>query len=167
MPVVVTRGEYVVFDAVTSPSLPEIPGNTPGWETIDYSALYDLAPVIGDDRPIPGVAGRLAVPREEDELVAALPMRFIGSHDWEGDPYEDARIGLRTNLRYFGENVVRPPGTTDGLRGITFHQLDGSTATAQVIVQSPLQVAFSPGSVLARAVLTLIIPAGSLTVSGS
>lgn len=154
MPNVITRTEYLSFAAEGGASA--VPLNTPAWECIDYSQMYDSPPVVGDNRPITGVTGRLAVPREEDESEIHLPMMFFGSANHENTPYGDARIGLRTNLRYFRTALMRAAsGTT---RSATFHRLDGGTETAEVIVIPPLQVAFR-GPILARAVLTIVVPA--------
>jgi hypothetical protein len=155
-----SRVQYLSFDAIDS--IPALALNLDGcWECDDYSDMYDAPPVLGEDRHIPGVAGRLAVAREEDEAVKSLPMKFMGIKDHSGAAHTDPRIGLRVNLDYFRTNIVRPlSGHTT--RAVTFHLLDGSTTkTGNVIVEPPLQVAFQ-GPVLARGVLRIVIPAGML-----
>lgn len=155
MPNVITRTEYLSFAAEGGASA--VPLNTPAWECVDYSQMYDSPPVLGDNRHIPGLTGRLAVAREEDERQISLPMAFFGAANHENATYADARIGLRTNLRYFRTALMRAAsGTT---RAATFTRLDGGTETAEVQIIPPLQVAFQ-GPVLARAVLTIIVPAG-------
>lgn len=159
MPAVVTRAEYLSFDVVGA--FPAVPMNTPAWDVVDYSSLYDGPPVVGDDRPIPGSPGRLAVAREVDELVVALPLVVYGDRSYDDLPYADARIGVRANLDYLRTNVVLPPGTSTGTRPVTFHRLDGTTRAGPAVVLSPLSVAVA-GPTSVRAVLRLVIPAGSL-----
>jgi hypothetical protein len=158
----ITRTEYLSFDSVASPSLPAVALNTPAWEAIDYGPLYDMSPpLVGDDVQIPGVAGRLFQPHEEDELTFSLNMRFYGRYQHDNTVNSDPRVGLRLNLDYFRTNVVR--GNPGQLRAVTFHKLGGgSNLTGSVIVMPPLQVAFH-GPALAYAVLTLKIPAGRLS----
>lgn len=155
---VITRSEYLSFAAEGGALA--IPLNTPAWECVDYFDLYDSPPVIGVNRSIPGTSGRLAIAREEDEAEIHLPMVFMGGYDMDGGVYGDPRIGLRSNLRVFRTNVMRAAsGTT---RTVTFHRLDGGTESGEVQVIPPLKVAFK-GVTLARAVLTIVIPAGVLT----
>lgn len=155
-----SRVEYLSFDAVGA--IPALALNLAGcWECVDYSQMYDSPPVVGENRPIPGVAGRLAQVHEEDERAVSLPMVFFGAANYAGTPYADERVGVRSNLAYFRTNIMRPGSAAT--RAVTFHRLDGTTTeTGSVVVIPPLQVAFS-GPTLARAVLTFVIPAGVLS----
>ena len=158
MPNVITRTEYLSFAAEGGASA--VPLNTPAWECVDYSEMYDSPPVLGGNRHIPGAAGRYAIPLEEDEREIHLPMKFFGGYDHTNSAHTDPRVGLRTNLRYFRTNLMRAAsGTT---RTATFHRLDGGTESAEVQIIPPLQVQFH-GPALAYAVLTIIVPAGVFT----
>jgi hypothetical protein len=155
-----SRVEYLSFDTVGA--IPALALNLAGcWECVDYSQMYDSPPLLGENRHIPGVTGRTPIKHEEDERQVSLPMVFFGDASYNGTPYSDTRIGLRSNLAYFRTNIMRQGSATT--RAVTFHRLDGTTTeTGGVIVLPPLQVAFA-GPTLARAVLTLVIPAGVLS----
>jgi len=151
--------EYLNFDAVGA--FPSLALNLAGcWECTDYAQMYDGPPVVGENRPIPGATGRLAVQREEDEAVINLPMVFRGVANHLGVPYADARIGVRTNLRFFRTNILRPLAA-QATRPVTFHRLDTGTESGDVIVQSPMAMAFQTPA-KARGVLVLIVPAAVL-----
>lgn len=160
MPTIITRTEYLSFDAAGS--YPAVPLNTPGWDCQDYSGLYGNPPTVGEDRIIPGTNGRLAVKRQLDELTVSLPMTIYGEANHEGTAYADARIGMRTNLLFLRTNLLQPITSGNGTRAVTFHLLDGTTDTGSVIVEGDMAVAFAAPT-LARAVLRLVIPAGVLT----
>lgn len=155
-----SRVEYLSFNSVGA--IPALALNLAGcWEVTDYAQMYDAPPVVGDDRVVPGSPGRLAVLREEDERVVSLPMQFFGDANYAGTPYTDQRVGMRSNLAYFRTNIMRPG--TAATRAVTFHRLDGTTTeTGSVVVLPPLQVALV-GPMMARAVLTFVIPAGVLS----
>lgn len=155
MPAVITRAEYGTLDVVGA--FPSIPLNTPAWDAESYFELYLPPEQVGEDRPIPGVTGRLAMPREWDEGIAGIPLVVYGTHDYQGVAYADARLGLRTNLRFLRDNVFKPPGTADGTRPFTFHELGGAAYTEDVIVQMG---AASAKTSFARLTVRLIVPAG-------
>lgn len=158
MPAVITRPEYGIFPVVGA--LPSIPLNTPAWDVESYAEWLIFLELIGEDRPIPGVDGRLPMPDEVDEGIVGLPFAIYGENDYEGTPYADARVGLRQNLRFLRTNLFRPPGTADGTRPFEFHDLDGVTVeTADVKVRAATW-AF-PGPTLARVTIRLIVPAGA------
>lgn len=161
MAAVVTATEYLTFDTVGS--FPAIPMNTPAWEVLDYSSLYEQAPTVGGNRVIPGAPGRLPILREYDEASISLPLVVFGGADYEDAPYADTRIGVRANLEFLRDNVLALAGTSDGTRPVTFTKYDGSTITGDVIVESPLQIGTDLGPAAVRAVLRLVIPAGALT----
>jgi hypothetical protein len=157
MAAVITRAEYGIF-AASAPH-PAIPLNTPAWECVDYSPLYDTAPLVGANRAIPGVAGKLAVARERDEWQVSLRLVVLGSHDYEGNEYAEPREGLRTNLRFLRTSVFRPAIT----RTFTFYGIDEVAETGTVQVAPPFQPVFV-GPAAARLVLNLVVPSGAFTV---
>lgn len=159
MPAVITQPEYGILPVVGA--LPAIPLNTPAWDVESYAEWLIFLELVGEDRIIPGNPGRLALPDEIDEAIVGLPFVIYGEQDLEGTPYADARVGLRTNLRYLRTNLFRPPGTADGTRPFEFHDLDGVTVeTADVKLRTGTWGFPGSGSVVARTTLRLIIPAG-------
>lgn len=160
MPTVVTRTEYATFS--TWGSLPAVPLNTPGWECTNYESLYDAAAMVGANRPRPGLPGRLAMGREIDEWQVSLRITVLGQQDHEGTAYDDAREGMRENLLFLRTNLLVD---TDA-RPFEFHQFNGDVLEGDVQVVPPMSPVFA-GPAAARIVLNLIVPAGSLTLSGS
>jgi hypothetical protein len=163
MPTIITPNvEWLEFDA-DSP-LPMVPTATPGWRVLDYTPLRSRPPKLGGNRPVPGVAGRLAIPREWDELAVLLPIRIKGTHDWEGTAYDDRFEGVDANHEYLQENVIDVLGS----RAVTFHRRNGDELVGEAN-DFQLAVAVDPaseGDVL-TGVLSFKIPAGFLTPAGS
>lgn len=161
MPAVKTRVECLTFDEVGA--IPDIPLNTPAWECQSYAALTDAPPALGEDRHIPGLPGRLFMPREFDEGQVPLRIVVFGAADMEGTPYDDPREGVRANLRFLRANLLLPQ---DALRAVTFERLDGGEETGNVVVVPPFQpVMLGPSN--ARIMLNLLIPDGMLTETSS
>jgi hypothetical protein len=160
MPAVVTRDEYLSFDSTGGH--PVVPLNTPAWECRDYRPLYDGTDTVGDNRPIPGSAGRLYVPDEFDEWNVSLNLVVYGDQDQDGGTHSDPRVGVRENLLYLRTHLLRPRL----LRPVTFHRLDGGTETGDVKVSPRAQVtSFGPSG--ARMVLKFVVVAGAFTEVGS
>jgi hypothetical protein len=161
MPTVITSSEWLSFDTVDS--LPEVPLNTPAWKALDYTSLRRRVRV-GEDRVVPGAAGRLAVAREWDELTTTIPMRIKGFRDWEGTAYGDRFLGVDLNHQYLQDNVFN----VLDLRAVTFTDRHENEWTGSLFVQQwePLVDPASGGDVIVG-VLTVVIPAGMLTETGS
>lgn len=152
--------EFALFPAVGA--LPEISLETEGaWQAENYLELYAALDQVGENRPIPGVTGRLPIPREEDELVFGIPLIVYGLNGPDGvTPYVDARVGLRTNLRFLRTNLFRPPGTADGTRPFEFHELGGYVEGGDVeVAQGALGYV---GPTAARLTVRVTVPAGLL-----
>lgn len=157
MPAEVTQEEYLNFDEVAG--IPDIPLNTPAWQCLTYMPLYDVGPVVPeDDRVIPGVAGRLYVPREIDEMTISLRLDVFGEANYEGTAWPDAALGLRHNLRFLRTNLLEPQ---DQERPVTFHQLGGITVTGNVVILPPMSPVIH-GYAWAKVVLNLKILEGGL-----
>lgn len=157
MPAIITRDQYGVFPEWTS--YPEIPLNTPAWECTEYGEIYDAAPFIGENRAIPGVPGRLAMNREADQWAFTLRVTVFGQYDLEGNAYTDARVGVRSNLRFLRTNLFRP----SGVRPFEFYDLDGTGEDGDVQVVPPFQPVFA-GPAAARLLLNVLVPASELDV---
>jgi hypothetical protein len=157
MPTVITQTEYLTFAAVGS--LHAVPTGTPAWRAIDLSELYGMGPRVGENRQIPGVTGRLAVPREIDELRVSLRLRFFGGKDREGLTHSDPFQGVITNLLYFRKHVLDYVPS----RSVTFTRRTGGTSTGSVIVEG-WESAPDPSSAgdVHLMVVRLTVAAGSL-----
>lgn len=160
MPAVATRTEYLEFDAFDT--IAAIPLNTPAWECESYADFYDIT-IVGNDRAIPGVPGRLFQPRELDEHQVTLRVTIFGFEDWEGTPYDDPRVGVRLNRLYLRDNLLLPQTTA---RPVTLYRLDGTTATGDVVVVPPFQPVMA-GPAACRVTINLLVVAGVLTELGS
>lgn len=156
-----TRPEYATFDAGGSYS--EVDSHTYGWKVIDYTSLRRRTRV-GEDRPIPGSPGRLYVPREWDEHTAVLTWRINGAYDKDGTPYGDPFEGVDLNHQFILDNLVN----VLGLIGFTLHDRQGVDWAGNIVVDNwePSPDPNSGGDVLI-APMTLLIPAGQLTETGS
>lgn len=156
-----TLTEYLTF-AADSP-FAEVDTHTYGWKVIDYTSLRRRTRV-GEDRVIPGSPGRLYVPREWDEQTAVLTFKIKGDFDKDGTAYSDSFEGVDENHQYLLDNVVN----NLGLRSVTFNVRDGGTWTGSVVVVDwEPSVDPSSGGDQIIAPLTLKIPAGWLTPTGS
>lgn len=152
--------EFALFPVVGA--LPAVSTEVDGaWQAEHYLELYAALEQLGEDRHVPGAPGRLAVPREEDELVFGIPLNVYGFKDPAGVAYADARVGLRQNLRYLRTNLFRPPGTADGTRPFEFHELGGYVEGGDVIVAQG-ELGYG-GPTLARVTIRVTVPAGLLT----
>lgn len=144
-------------------ALPAVPLDVDGaWQVESYHEHYVPPPLIGEDRPIDGVPGRLPLPDEIDEAVVGLPMVVYGFKDSAGVAHADALVGVRANLLYLRTNLWLPPGTADGTRPYEFHRLDGEVEAGDVKVSVGTIGRIGPTAV--RYTLRVTIPAALLTV---
>lgn len=81
-----------------------VPMRCPAWVLLDLENLW-LPQYVWDNRTAPGVDGTFAFAAAEDELRTTLPFWILGTHDWDGYPYEDSRVGFRRNWLYLLDNV--------------------------------------------------------------
>lgn len=135
------------------------------WCATDLSDLWKLE-VRGGDRTIPGLEGERAYPLLRHSVVMQFPMVIVGKRTRLGALNADERAGLATNLAYLRTNLELPLTTGDGTRPVTWIRDDGVTLLADAKVLPPLQHQILPGAVC-RAVLTIKIPTGAFTVTGS
>lgn len=155
-----TTTEY--FRLPAHGGLAEVVFNTPAWNAWDYSGFFDGADWVGENRPIDGVSGRMAVLHDIDEKTIVIPIDVFGGADKDGTPYGNERIGMRTNLVYLQTNLLAIPATSDGTRPGEFHRMDGVVLTGDVQVNTRATVSFESGE-LARMAVKITIPAGRLT----
>lgn len=143
------------LDAVQS----ETPGAPPAWATLDYSRLYGLGSRLGTNRPIPGVAGRLAVPKEIDQLELTLMMRLNGLLDRTGARQADSFKGAATNLLYLRHHVLdyKP------VRAVTLHGRNGTDYPGELVIEGwTHDVVPEAGGDIIIVSIDISIPAGFL-----
>ena len=159
MPTVITATEYLSFDTVVSPSIIAIPLNTPAWEVLDYGPMYEIGNIVGEDRVVPGTTGRIAVAREIDEMKVQLQMNVYGARDHENTLHSTKPIGLRTNLAFLRDNLIKRKIA----RGVTFYPQYGGTQSGTVYVDDWRVGPSLQNGGMCRAVLSITIPAGYLS----
>ena len=148
MTYLITADEYLELGVV--------PLSTPAWATEDVASLLAGPPARGTDLVIPGRPGQLARPRVTDARTVTIPLTVFGDYDWEGNAYEDPRVGLITNLEHLKLRLAPPLGTD--LRALVWHSPLGDRR-AQTLPESAVDISML-GTTVARVVLTLTIPSG-------
>lgn len=138
---------------------------TPAWTVVDYTPLKEPADQRGSNLLIPGAVGVKALPRRNTVTVKQLPMHIFGDTGWLGDHYTDGFDGLQANIDEIIDQIVEPPGTSDGTRLATWYVPDGTVRTASVHVTALPLTRVSP--IMARAVLKLELVGGRFTIVGS
>jgi hypothetical protein len=93
-----------------------VPLSTPAWEHLNLQLLYSLASTRGENRVMPGAAGRRALPWRADETMRTLTMIVTGNHHWDGTANADPIAGLWANVAHLVTNVGGYPATPDGTR---------------------------------------------------
>lgn len=124
---------------------------------VNVRALWNPAVKRGDSLFIPGLSGRLIMPKRRDETVHALPMLIDGRIDATGAQHPDDIDGLQANIDWIEANITNP---TNGGRTLT---LTNRQATSTKTGQAHLSLI--PGEQLgslSRAVLEVTLPLGRL-----
>ena len=123
----------------------------------DWSDLFQTVK-RGEDRVIPGVAGRAVRPRQLDHVRAALPVRLNGAYLVNHWTAGDAHRRVYDHLADLDAVV-----SVLGAQTLTFHY-DGSTSqVADCIVEGVTAPTFDTPSV-ARVVLDVTLPGGPLAL---
>lgn len=148
--------EIVLREYVT---ISEIPLATPAFLIPDVSALYDGPDMRGENKILPHVVGTKALPRRITEMRRTLNIYIFGEADLDGDPFEDARIGMETNIAYLRENLFMPPASPDGTRPAVLHFASGATKSADVQVIGPMHLG-AANAMQTRGSFDIIVPAG-------
>jgi hypothetical protein len=134
--------------------------NGAAWWCLDVDLLRPSIDKRGGSLLVPGVAGQRPRKRIPDERTELLEFLFTGNVDPSGVPSSDPAAQLQDNLDAFITAVVN-------------HTTDTITATVTgpgVVYSGDVQVVkFRPGRGLYEcpAALTLVIPSGTLEVTGS
>lgn len=149
--------------------------NTPAWhvggDENGEGSLLQLWGMMtdrrGEDRVVPGFAGRIAYKRRIDATPYRLRATIIGDVASNGTPYSDDRVGLQTNLATW-MTLIDTVASGDGVVTASLTRFTGSAITGPVHVVSlvPTLISYSPdgksGSIFI-ADFNLEIPAGRLS----
>lgn len=74
-----------------------VPLSTPAWEVLNIHVLMSGPGVRGENRVIPGAAGRRPLRHRPDERTVTLQLAVFGHVDPAGDPITDPQEGVWTN----------------------------------------------------------------------
>jgi hypothetical protein len=129
------------------------PLSCPAWETTDLASLWSTPDLRGGDVLVPYAPGVRAGRRVVNSRRVAIPLVVFGTTDPDGEPYADARIGLRANLDALAL-LMRPGAAT-----LELHMPDGSVRAAEVHPVGAMQVE-PMGPTAASVILELLIPSG-------
>lgn len=129
----------------------------PGWRPVNLEVLWQPPPNRGTNRVVPGVAGSLARRRVQTERRVDVLLLIGGQVDQAGTPHSDPTEGLVANIDTIW-TIVEPP--VDATRTSIVTMPDGTTRTAEIQVEAMTDAA-KAGPNLARAALTITIPAGA------
>lgn len=133
----------------------------PAWRPIDLEDLWAPPPNRGNNRTVPGVTGQLAKPRLIDARTVDVPFWITGACDQSGTPHSDPMEGFVTNVDTIWAGVVTPPTPPTVTRTSTLTMPDASTRVASILVEGFDYKREQGFGALARAVLTITIPAGA------
>lgn len=131
------------------------------WQPLNLEDLWLPAPNRFSNRVVPGVAGSTGYRPRKAERTVPVQLIISGDANQAGTPNGDAVDGFVDNVDTLTTNVIDPPTAPNTTRTSTLTMPDASTRTAGIQV-----VGFEisrVGTALARAVLTITIPAGEHT----
>jgi len=112
-----------------------VPLSTPAWEHLNIQALYGGAYVRGENRVLPGAAGRRALPWRPDETMRTLVLAIFGFQSWDGTVNTDAVAGLWANVAHLQNFVVDNPLNTDSTRTAVLKRPGASDRSATIQVR--------------------------------
>lgn len=158
---------YIITFPTHYLAIDDVPLSTPAWEVLNLEDLESGPDVRGEPRLLPGAVGVRANRLRPTVTVHTLNLYIHGTTDPEGEDFDDAHLGVLSNLARFRDDVVSQPD--DGItRTATLYRPDPDDEDTPTSVSGAVQVrkfqvgeALSPACV--RATLDLIILGGSLT----
>lgn len=136
-----------------------VPLSTPAWEHLDIQVLYSGPSVRGENRVMPGAAGRRPLPWRPDETMRTLTLAIYGDRSWDGTVNADPVAGLWANIAHLRAFVVDNPLNTTSTRTAVIKQVGGAadlTATIQVRGFEIDEESYSPAAVSAFMDIALI-----------
>jgi hypothetical protein len=126
--------EFLRFEAQDGLNavLSQGPGMIPAWTTLDFTRLYGKGKRIGDNRPVPGVTGRIVVPKEFDQLELTLTMRVKGFFTHTGARADDPFVEAATTLLYLRQHVL----DYTPARSVTFGARTGTEYAGELVIEN-------------------------------
>jgi hypothetical protein len=139
--------------------------DSPAWFCLNKQELFDVQPPQrGQNIAMPGVDGLIPVETFDDEVTVDLRWVITGNVSPQGDPYEDAAVGLKANKRLFISTYFRATRDSFGCVLAEGTDVDGEEVEGRVQLGPPQ---FSEGLFECGVVMSVLIPGGELKVSGS
>jgi hypothetical protein len=112
-----------------------VPLSTPAWEHLNIQALYSGATTRGDNRVLPGAAGRRALPWRPDETMRTLTLAIFGTQSWDGTDNADPVEGLWANIAHLQNFIVDNPLNSGSTRTATLIRPGAADLTAAIQVR--------------------------------
>lgn len=137
-----------IREACTIADVPLFAGTsmaTAAWIANSLADLKRPQDKRGEDELIPGVDEHIRNPRRPTLSRRLVPMAFFGTHDPDGDAFDDHNEGCETNLLAFQEDVVETTGEVE----IELVLLSGVTRTGFVVVEDFVYGTIADGHVSA------------------
>jgi hypothetical protein len=126
----------------------------------DWSGLFSVGPSRGQNRPIPGVAGRRKRTHVRDELSVTLQFQVNGAFDDDGVPQPS---GLRARCLGYVDDVRTFLDDADGRQlEVRLTTVDG-TSTGDVTFEDMSRIRF-PASWIAEFEVLVTLPDGLLAL---
>ena len=135
-----------------------VPLSTPAWEHLNIGALYSGPGVRGENRVLPGAAGRRALPWRPDETMRTLTLAIFGARSWDGTLNADPVAGLWANVAHLHDFVVANPLNAGSTRTATLKR-PGSADLAATIQVRGFEIddePYSPGDIAGRLDIALV-----------
>jgi hypothetical protein len=134
-----------------------VPLSTPAWEHLDIQALYSGAKVRGDNRVMPGAAGRRALPWRPDETMRTLTLAIFGDVSWDGSVNSDSVAGLWANIAHLQTFVVDNPLNAGSTRTAVIKRIGATDLTATIQVRGfEIEESYGPSAVSASMEIALL-----------
>lgn len=122
-----------------------VPLSTPAWEHLNIGSLYSGATVRGENRILPGAAGRRALAWRSDETMRTLTLAIFGTYTWDGTLNADPVAGLWANVAHLMSFVVTNPLNDDSTRTAVIKR-PGATDLSAIIQVRGFEIEDDPYS---------------------
>jgi hypothetical protein len=135
-----------------------VPLSTPAWEHQNIQTLYSGAAVRGENRVLPGAAGRRALPWRPDETMRTLTLAIFGDLSWDGTVNADPEAGLWANVAHIQTFIVNNPLNAGSTRTAVIKRPPGPdlVATIQVRGFEIDDESYSPAAIAASMDIALL-----------
>lgn len=112
-----------------------VPLSTPAWEHTNIGVLYSSAQVRGENRVLPGAAGRRGLPWRSDETMRTLTLAIFGNRTWDGTINADPVAGLWANVAHLQAFVFDNPLNADSTRTAVLKRTGQPDLTCKIQVR--------------------------------